>query len=595
MSRSAVLGVAAALVVALAAPAAAQDRPERPPWAPDAPDRVDPLIPSNPKVPLRWDRYYHVKEIHGALRRLAEAYPRLIELRVIGKSVEGRDLLLAVLTDRDAGADTDKPAFWCDGNIHGNEVQAGEACLYLLWWTCENRDRLPRVHALLRDRAFYVLPSLNPDGRAHWFDAPNTMHSSRGAKRPLDDDRDGLYDEDPPNDLDGDGELLQMRVEDPAGDHKADPEEPRLMVRVKPGERGRWRLVGREGVDDDGDGRINEDGPGGYDPNRDWPSGWRGPAEQHGAGPYPLSLPECRAVAEFLVAHPNVAGFQSFHNTGGMILRGPGYKGFGKYPERDDRVMRALAARGEEQLPHYRSLIIWKDLYQVYGGELNFAYEGLGIFSFSNELWSREKYRARKPARKGRSRERLRFDTDLEWGARYVDWKPFEHPQLGRVELGGWRKDTGRIPPPFMLQETLHRNMAFVLYHADEMPRVRAGTASVRAIEGGLHEVDAVFLNDGMIPTRSERAASKRIGKPDRVTIAPQGGALTVVSGGPVNASSNRVERPELHRPKALRLDRGIPGDGAVRLRWLVRGSGSVRITYVAEKGGTASVTADLR
>jgi hypothetical protein len=260
-------------------------------------------------------------------------------------------------------------------------VQGGEACVYLVSYLCENRD-LPRLKELLARAAFYVLPSANPDGRAHWFDAPNTMHSSRGGKRPVDNDRDGRFDEDPADDLDGDGEILQMRVRDLDGPFRADPDDPRLMVRVKPGEKGEYRLVGEEGIDNDGDGEINEDGPGGYDPNRDWPAMWRSQHEQGGAGPYPLSLPESRAVADFLVEHPNVAGFQSFHNAGGMILRGPGAKSFGDYPGSDERVMSQVGAEGERMLPFYRNMVIWKDLYQVFGGEVNFAYETLGIFAY---------------------------------------------------------------------------------------------------------------------------------------------------------------------------------------------------------------------
>ncbi len=579
-------------LVAFAAGALAQDRPATPPWAQDPPPRVAPRPEKKPEVNLRFDVYYHVDELHAAMRQVAAAYPDLLEIRSIGKSVEGRDILMGVLTDTSTGKDTDKTAFWCDGNIHGNEVQGGEASLYLLWWMTENRD-LPRVRELLRERTLYVVPSINPDGRAHWFDAPNTMSSSRSGKRPVDNDRDGLFDEDGPDDLDGDGEILRMRVRDPNGGWKVHPEEPRLMVRVKPGEKGTYRLLGLEGIDNDGDGRINEDGPGGYDPNRDWPSDWAGPAEQYGAGPYPVSLPETRAVVDFLVAHPNIAGFQSFHNSGGMILRGPGTKEFGGYPRGDDRVMQALAARGESQLPFYRSMVIWKDLYSVHGGEVNFAYEGLGIFAFTNELWSRAQYlQGAKGATGDASVDRLRFDDDLELGRRYVAWKPLQHPQFGAIEVGGWTRRTGRVAPSFMIQEMSHRNMAFVLYHAAEMPLVRAGTVTSGDAGNGLRFVEATFTNEGMIPTRTQRSVDKEIGAPDRATIA--GGGIEVLSGGVVSGRSLRVNDPEIRRPADLRLTGGIRGDAEIRIRWLVRGSGTVTITYRAEKGGTATLSLEL-
>jgi hypothetical protein len=595
--------VLAAFAAALAAaPAAAQERPDTPPWTEPAPRPGAPKLVREPRVPLAWNRWYHVPELEKAARDLAAAFPDLVEVRTIGKSVEGRDLTTIVLTDRATGPDTSKTAFWVDGNIHGNEVQGSETCLYLVWWLCENRS-LPRVDELLRRVAFYVTPTINPDGRARWLDTPGTMHSSRGGSRPVDNDRDGLFDEDGPDDLDGDGEILEMRVESPDGDLKPDPEDPRLMVRCDPGERGKWRMIGIEGRDDDGDGRFNEDGPGGYDPNRDWPTAWRPPAEQGGAGPYPCSLPETRAVVDFLSSHPNVAGFQSFHNAGGMILRSPGAQAFGAVPEPDDRVMRAIAARGEEQLPFYRSMVIWKDLYQVYGGSVDFAYGGLGILSFTNELWNPDQYRQRarsgrgegsREERRERERERLRFDDDLEMSARWAAWKPFEHPQLGRVELGGWRRNTGRVPPPFMTEEMLHRNAMFVVYHASQMPRVTGATdLAFTDHGGGVRDVDVTFRNEGMIPTRSAWAADHRIGAPDRVTFEADG--LVVLASGVVDPATGRVDAPEIRRPADLRLPRGIGGDSAVRVRFVVRGSGSAKVTYRSEKGGSATTTVEIR
>jgi hypothetical protein len=293
-------------------------------------------------------------------------------------------------------------------------------------------------------------------------------------------------------------------------------------------------------------------------------------------------------VTEFLVAHPNIAGFQSFHNNGGMILRGPGSQSFGGYPEKDDRVLRAIGARGEAELPHYRSMQIWKDLYQVYGGEVTFTYEMLGIMSFTNELWNDDQYRGRQPSHEESGRERLRFDDDVELGARFVDWKPFQHPQLGKIELGGWRRETGRVPPPFMIEELLHRNMAFVLFNAAQMPIVRTGDLGYTTLPDDLVEISVEFKNDGMIPTRTQRVIDKKLGAPDRATIEVVEGDVSVLSGGVVDPVTDRVLEPEIKRPMDLRLPGGIDGNGAIRLRWLVRGKGKLKITYRAEKGGTA-------
>ena len=215
-----------------------------------------PGLPANhtPKVEIAWNRLDDTDSLYALFDRLAAAYPNLMTMQVIGHSTENREMRVYTLTNVAKGADTEKPAMWIDGNVHGNEVQGGEACLYLVWWLCENRDRLPRVRDLLERTTFYVAPTINPDGRARWFDEPGTMHSSRGGSRPVDNDRDGRFDEDPADDLDGDGELLEMRVESPDGNLKADPYDPRLMVRCEPDERGTWRMIGIEGKDDDGEG-----------------------------------------------------------------------------------------------------------------------------------------------------------------------------------------------------------------------------------------------------------------------------------------------------------------------------------------------------
>ena len=104
-------------------------------------------------------------------------------------------------------------------------------------------------------------------------------------------------------------------------------------------------LLGSEGIDNDGDGRVNEDPVGGYDGNRNWASNWQPNYIQGGAMDYPFQLPEAKAVNDFLMTHPNIAGVQSYHNNGGMILRGPGAEWQGEYPARDvARLRRARTA-----------------------------------------------------------------------------------------------------------------------------------------------------------------------------------------------------------------------------------------------------------
>ncbi len=539
-----------------------------------------------PRVEIAWNRLYDYEEVYGLLDRLVETWPSLISRRTIGRSVENRELIVYTLNDASTGRAEDKPAMWIDGNVHGNEVQGAEAIVYTAWYLLENRETNERVRELLERSAFYLLPMVNPDGRARWFRDAHSPHSSRTGAMPWDSDRDGAFDEDPPNDLDGDGNIVQMRKLLPGeGTHRLSADDPRVMERVPSndlGIRGDWVYLGSEGIDDDGDGRTNEDGVGGYDMNRAWPSMWMPGHVQYGAGPYPLYWPETRAIARFIYKHPNIAAVQSFHNAGGMILRGPGAEGFGNYPGRDVRVYDELGKEGEKMLPFYRYMVIWKDLYTVFGGFVTWTYEGLGIISFTNELWTNDRLSPDERVSRS-SADRMWFDDNMMQGSGFVDWHPYDHPLYGEIEIGGFKKDVGRVPPSFLIEEMLHRNAMFSLRHARSMPRVSIGEPELTDLGGGVTAVDLVFENLELIPTRSARAADEKIGSPDLFTL--EGESIEVLAGG-FRRDRFRTERIDLaeHEPGRLTSEDGIDGRGLVRIRWFVRGRGEATVGFSGEK-----------
>lgn len=551
--------------------------------------------PSTYRVDVAWNRFYDEQEIGALCRRIAQAWPELVTFESIGTSIQGRELPLLTVNNPRTGPASGKAAMWIDGNVHGNEVQGAEAAIYAVWYLLERYGTVEQATRLVDERVFYVLPMQNPDGRAYWFAAANTSSSSRSGVRPTDSDGDGLADEDPPDDLDGDGSIERMRKHVPGeGDWRLDPDDPRVLVRPPPGKKGDWILLGEEGIDNDGDGRVNEDGVGGYDMNRNWPSSWMPEFVQFGAGEWPLCYPECRAIAEFMLARPHIAGVQSFHNAGGMILRGPGAEAWGEYPRADVAVYDEIGRDGEKMLPFYRYMIIWKDLYTVWGGFVNWTYEGLGIFSFTNELWNQGQYFQKvEGAPTGDEGERF-FDDKLLLGDGASPWTPYEHPLYGAIEIGGDKKMTGRVPPSFMIEEMLHRNAAFCWYHADSMPRVEIRRAGARRLAPGVFELEATLANPKLIPTRSAHAAQKRIGRPDLLTVT--GDDLTVVSAAWVNDRFRR-DRDQViddDTPGELRIEDGLPSRGERKIRFVVRGRGSARIAYDAEKAGRAEASVRL-
>jgi len=574
-------------------------------WLPMAPAAAQ--ADREPRVPIAWNRFYDYDGIVALCQRLAEAYPRYCRLDFIGTSVEGRPMPLLTIGNATTGDEADKCAMWVDGNVHGNEVQGAEACLYLAWTLLERHEDLPSIRSLVDERVFYILPMVNPDGRQYWFDAPNTSSSSRSGKQALDSDGDGAFDEDGPDDLDGDGELLSMRkrVEPGTGTHRISPDDARILEQVPRDKRVEWRAdyvqLGQEGYDNDGDDDVNEDGPGGYDMNRNWPADWQPDYIQFGAGDFPFSFPETAAIGRFLLAHPNIAAVQSFHNAGGMILRGPGTASREDYyPQQDREVYDAIAREGERILPHYRSMVIYKDLYEVHGGFVNWAAEGLGIIAFTNELWNATQYFGDPSAADADdlgfgsgSEQRHVFDDRVLFGETFVPWHEVEHPQYGTVEVGGFRKMTGRVPPPFMIEEMLHRNAAFCVFHAEQMPKLELVWLEVEPGPGGARIITLEVRNERWIPTRSAIAAQKGIGRPDLVTLS--GDQLVVVAGGPGASRFDRTAFDAVeHEPARLRLDRGVPGHGTERLRWVVRGSGDFSITWDSQHAPTLRVEGSL-
>ena len=442
---------------------------------------------------------------------------------------------MITITDFETGSDLDKPGFWIDGAIHANEIQATEVCLYTAWFLLEMQGENEKIREWLRQRVFYILPMMSPDSRDAHFYRPHSTSSPRSGQRPVDDDRDGLVDEDPPNDLNGDGHITQMRVRDPQGRHKAHPKYPHWMIPVPDGEPGEFTLLGTEGFDDDEDGSVNEDGDGFYDPNRDWPWNWQPSYVQGGAFRYPFSLLENRHAADFVQRHPNIAGAQSYHNAGGMLLRGPGAKQ-DRYEAADVRVYETIGKTGERILPGYRYLNVAEDLYEVWGGSLDWFHQMLGIFTFTNELFTSYSYFD------ARGETTHEFDALLLLGDGLVPWEEVDHPQYGRVEVGGLKKNWGRQPPAFMLQEECHRNMAFTLYHADQLPLVGVTDVSVKPLPGGLHEITALVRNQRLTPTHSAVDVLRKITRPDRVTISGEG--LEVALG---QYSSDLMMRQAVH------------------------------------------------
>ncbi len=535
--------------------------------------------------PLRFDHYYTYDQVNQALKLLNKTYPDLTELAIVGKSDEGRDIWSITVNNPKTGKALDKPAIYVDGNIHGNEIQASEVALYFLDYVLKNYGSNAKVTEMLDRITIYSIPTVNVDGRVHFMDEKQGSTATRGLRVPKDDDRDGLFDEDPADDLDGDGNITQMRKKVPFGEYRLDPDDPRIMIRVEEGEIGDYTILGSEGIDNDGDGRINEDSEGYIDGNRNWGYNWYPNYVERGGGDYPFEGTGMKAIAEYIMDRPNILMVWAFHNSGGMFLRGPNHKGAKEFDRRDVQVLDYLGKHAEKMVPGYRYLISWKDLYGTWGDFGDFTDNIVGAFTFIGELFqsNTESYRSdtSKPGdRSNRDQERMDFNDYLTNGQMFVEWKTYNHPVYGEVEIGGWTKYTSRLPQPFMLMDLVHRNAMAVIETADQLPDIRMEIFEKKKIDKDLYQVRVRLTNSKAISSITYQSVRLKMHPQDQLLVSGQN--IEVLTGGLItDIYTNQVSYKE-HKPELQFMH--IPGFGRLEYQFLIKGKGNIKLEYKSVK-----------
>ena len=550
-----------------------------------------------------FDAYLRYEELTRALHALAKEHPGFCKVESIGKSYEGREIWLAELTNAETGPAETKPAFWVDGNTHAGEVTGSMAALYLIEHLLERHGLEDLPTRLLDEQAFYVLPRLSPDGAERYL---TTAYTLRATLRPWPEPEEepGLH----PEDVDGDGNILQMRVVDAGGEWRVSDKDPRLMVLRAPDEADPeapyYRLY-REGTfkDYDGFGRQIARPLYGLDMNRQYPYHWQAEDEQKGAGPYPLSEPESRAQVDFLLGHKNVFGVHTYHTFCGAILRPYSNRPDDEMPEHDLAVFKALGERGT-QITGYPNISVYHDFRYdpkkpITGAFDDWAYDSYGVFAFTIEFWSMARAAGvevedfieffRDPPEEASLKMLAWNDRELG-GDGFVSWRPFDHPQLGRVELGGWKtKFTAQNPPPKFLRAECEKLTRFALTHAATAPRLRA-RLETEELSQGLRRIELNVENAGYLPTHvTSVAADKKLTRPVEVGIElPQGASL--VSGEREVELGHLPGRSALagNRWKSPAFFEGLPSDYASRTVWVVRGEGPVQVEVRGGRAGTA-------
>jgi len=261
-------------------------------------------------------KYHNYAELSALLQNLAAANKAVVKLESLGKTLEKRDIWILQIANPTGVPVAERPGVLVAANFEGDHLFGSEMALFIADYLAKNAASNASVKQRLDACVYYIVPRVNPDGAESMW-AP-VKWARRTNARPFDDDNDGRIDEDGPDDLNKDGVITVMRVKDPGGDYIIDPEDPRLMRKAdaKKGEKGEYALYW-EGIDNDGDGFINEDGPGGVNINRNFMHEY--PYYKPEAGRTMVSEPETRAMLEFMVKHRNVAAILTFGESDNLV------------------------------------------------------------------------------------------------------------------------------------------------------------------------------------------------------------------------------------------------------------------------------------
>jgi murein tripeptide amidase MpaA len=556
---------------------------------------------------MDFNHYFSNKELSKLLKEWEAKYPDLIQVSTIGKSHEGQPIWLLTLTNQATGPDIEKPAVWIDANIHATEITGTTSAIYIAYHLLTGYAKDEQITHQLDQSVYYIVPRVNPDG-ATWAMAPNPRYVRSGVRPyPWEEKDEGLFTQD----INGDGKILQMRIEDPNGDWKVSSLDPRLMEKRAPNENGGtyYRLL-PEGMLEDFDGYLIKVARPleGLDFNRNFPFEWRTEGEQHGAGPYPTSEPEIRALVECVIKHPNINLAITFHTFSRVILRPYSTKADDDMNSEDLWVFKKIGELGSK-ITGYRCVSTFHDFKyhpkEVTTGAFDdWMYDHQGVFTYTIELWDL-------PTEAGiKDRKWIEWWLDhpheedlqiLKWVEEhaspdaYMEWKPFTHPQLGKIELGGWNNMfTWRNPPLSYVESEVKRHYPFMLSLVEMLPHLSINNLGVKKIGEDKFHLNLVVENTGFLPTfTSQQGKTRKSSRPVRVELVlPEGASLT--------SGKHREELGHLEG-RSNKLDLGAndadsPTDNRARKEWVIQAPVGTKIVLkiLSERAGSITREVEL-
>ena len=529
-----------------------------------------------PNTVFAQSSYSDYDALTNRLRSLNSNYGNLTELTSLAKTGDGRDVWVLTIGSGDV---KNNPAIAVIGGAQGSHILGSELALSfaekLLASSSEDDTK-----NLLASTTFYVLPRINPDATEQYF--ARLKYERNGNARSTDDDRDGEMNEDPYDDLNGDGLITMMRVEDATGEWMTLKDDARVMIKadIDKGEKGNYLLL-TEGRDNDDDGAFNEDGEGGVDMNMNFTFDY--PYFQPGAGDNPAYEVEIRGVLDFL--------FEEARNTFAVVSFGP--------ENNLDTPVRFNAAANRRRVVaswYNDDVSINKLISDMYkketklgkapagpaqkGDLFQWAYYHYGRLSFSTPGWWAPEVKDENGKAKKISNTDAKYLAwaDAEGLNSFVEWTEIDHPDFPgkKVEVGGI-KPFAKTTPPYELVDSLatsHTN--FIVKVAEMRPQVKLLNFKTESAGKNLTRISVDVYNEGVLPTTSR--LGRRTSWVRKVTVDMElSNNLSMVSG------------------RKLSYENVIPGDGFATHTWLVSGKGSFKLTAGSPVTGFSIIEERIR
>jgi murein tripeptide amidase MpaA len=548
---------------------------------------------------MDFNTYFKNDELEATIKNWEKKYHSLLKVEEIGKSFEGRAIWILIITNQETGPDIEKPAVWIDANIHASEIAGTTTSLSLVYKLLSAYGKEESITQIMDSSVYYVVPRVNPDGaELAMVDIPQFVRS--GVRPyPYQDKQEGLHSKD----IDEDGRILTMRIKDPNGDWKISSLDSRLMERRQPDDvDGEFYRLLPEGYMEDFDGyMISMAQPHrSLDFNRNFPLEWRPESDQRGAGPYPTSEVEIKSIVDFIIDHPNINAAITYHTYSGAILRPPSIHTEDEMDANDLWVYKAIGKRGTE-LVGYPCISVYHEFRyhpkQVISGVFHeWMYSHLGIYAFTVELWdiiSKAGIKDRKFIDWLRDHPHEEDLQILNWADEnigedaYVKWYEFQHPQLGKVELGGWNNMyTWRNPPHELMGKEAELNVGFALSLGRMLPHLDINTMEINRVSEDTYTINLVIDNTGFFSTFTSNQGKKRkVMRPVRVELELPDG-VELLNGrektdlGHLEGRSNKI---------GSIFTIASPTDNRGRLEWTLRANAGAKlfIHVVSERAGS--------